>query len=1350
MNVIEIRITCLNRKISVGFPNGKVISDISLQTPDEIYIAGSKTLRNELRWYLEDYISNPFGAYTERAERITAKLREWGTECYKQLFENEIISSAKIVIQSESSTILAFPWEALYDGEYYLAQKNIIERQIVLAEKNFDPTELIFHNAIKNILLVISRPMAEKDVQYLNIARPLTDLLDEEVISINIDLLRPPTLSALERTVNAKRYDIILFDCHGGYNEDMQSGFLVLETDDGSIDCVLADEISKVLKEKNIPIVILNACRSAMTSVDNAFASVATALIRDGIKNVIAMGYNLHIQGAEYFISTFFKELSFTGDIGKAVLCGRNKLFLENKRRHITGEYELNDWLIPVLYGEAITNFTLKSLSQKKKESSLPNEVPKIEGKFVGRDDAIFNLERALRQDKAAILIHGMMGVGKTTLAIAFLNWLEITNGLGLDVFWFNFESIRSSEYVFNTLGDRILGKRYRSLDTDEKFHRLVQEMKSHKYIVVWDNFESASGISGTAIIPHMPREDYNALKSFLSSLRYGKSKLIITSRKSEELSDIYTYRLDELADYELAAFCNLVLQKTRFVMTEENYLDYLGLLKNLGGNPLILGAILPKLTDASPKELALSIERELANGNTDSSSRIRAALSVVFGGIDKRYTPVLTILGIHERCFEKDTIKCIFKCCGYRKTDERVDACIAILTSAGFCHALSEMIYELHPAVRAYLSVHYPSTDKEEISFAKQYEEFSFCFGEALRAQHDHEFGSVFSTCIAEFYKAMKLAEKHRLYEEFFSIANTLEIYQYNIKNMSEALQLIQMILYASEKYKMPQQALFAYHEMGDIALDECDYDKAEKYYLTALDKARSCGKVSDFGDIYFQLGRVFEERLKFDEAERYYGISLSSDEILKNKFRIAMVYYQLGIVNEKRPNYEQARKYYRDALKICRALKDDYWIGNLLYLLGNLEFDIGHMGMAWSLYRRAHEKAKLLHSDNLLALIYRQFGSLNHEEGNLAESERCYRNSLAITEREGDEFSSAATYNNLAIIAEESRDYPLCISWYRKAIPLFEKYHDEQSLMDSCFQYANALIELRKFSIAKRMLNKALELYKKHDKAHKIGEVYCSFATINEETENYETARDYCDLALEIFEELNDEYWVSVILHEIGMIETGKGNLNDAQDYCKKALFIQKRLRNRENLAAGYQQLGKIYYLKYSFKEAERWTKKSLVIETKLNNIHGMAQSYYQLGLIAEDIGEYDKAAEFLRIALSHFQHLDDRFNIAETNYELGDIYLEKDELSHAEESYKFALTIYKEIEIEQGIADSLNGLGVVCHRSGDDSNAEKYYVAALTLFNKLGDSESAKIVRENLREINSTNSRATEYSD
>ena len=83
--------------------------------------------------------------------------------------------------------------------------------------------------------------------------------------------------------------------------------------------------------------------------------------------------------------------------------------------------------------GQGGNTFTLE---QNDAPDQLPEEARKLgDDGFIGRQQPVQQLERArLRQPQAAFLIHGMAGVGKTTLAKGFLHWLRDTGGLDQQV----------------------------------------------------------------------------------------------------------------------------------------------------------------------------------------------------------------------------------------------------------------------------------------------------------------------------------------------------------------------------------------------------------------------------------------------------------------------------------------------------------------------------------------------------------------------------------------------------------------------------------------------------------------------------------------------------------------------------------------------------------------------------------------------------------------------------------------------------------------------------------------------------------------------------------------------------
>jgi hypothetical protein len=131
--------------------------------------------REDIRWYLEDYLIAPYAVYEERGRGIEARLPEWGQSLFESLFgagkpgHDAYLKSregpAELVIMSRSPAVLSLPWELLRDPRRatpLALDLTAIDRTLVIE----GAAAAVPGGEVLRVLMVIARPAGLKDVGY--------------------------------------------------------------------------------------------------------------------------------------------------------------------------------------------------------------------------------------------------------------------------------------------------------------------------------------------------------------------------------------------------------------------------------------------------------------------------------------------------------------------------------------------------------------------------------------------------------------------------------------------------------------------------------------------------------------------------------------------------------------------------------------------------------------------------------------------------------------------------------------------------------------------------------------------------------------------------------------------------------------------------------------------------------------------------------------------------------------------------------------------------------------------------------------------------------------------------------
>ena len=1001
-------------------------------------------LMAELQWYLEQFLNYPYHPETEHAERVLTSLKSWGEAAFCALFDardsggffDEAIKDGyhnlQLRVISDDPKVQAWPWEALRDPKAdCLAHACQVERRM---DSVRDPVTL--HPKLPkdqiNILLVTARPYTN-DVAYQSVSGPLVEMIEAESLPAQVHVLRPPTFTHLVEHLREQPgfYHVVHFDGHGsldgqGRNPNQHAfraeGKLVFEDARGEPDIKSVDQLGPLLREHNIPCVVLNACQSGMHDAngDDPFASVASALLKAGIRSVVAMAYSLYVSGARKFLPDFYRQFFARGSVAEGVRAGRQAMLLSKNRLSASTPHPLEDWLVPVLYQQEPLDFSFAAAAKKegpRVTPPLPQEVCDLGSSgFVGREAAILELERALRGTAAGILIHGMGGVGKTTLAKGFLQWLARTEGLGKGAFWLTFKDIHSAEYVLNAMGGPLIGESFLRNSTATKLECLANVLREHSFMFVWDNFETVAGIPGTTIAPLLSEADRQILKDLLRRLKGGKTKVLITSRSPEEWLGREQHRvikLGGLSGDDRWEYCQRIIDDLGLKINRGDA-EFKHLMDQLGGHPLCMRAILPLLENQSAAEVLAALRDNMAAlGPLDEEAQqtVQATLQYAMQALPDKLRALLYPLSLHEVYAQADFLEWMAQTAEIDLTQNDISHFFHILGNLGVVREVGQNTYELHPALSGYLRSHFkaePPVAAVGLPWRNAFASLMAGLAEEivdkpLQIQH-----GAFYVHQANIHHGLAHAVEQGLVAEELAILQCLAAYALNTLAFAEARQRFEDLAKRSRAQGLEEFEAGALHQLGRVAEEAGDLPRAREWYLKSLEISARRG----------------------------------------NEAGAALTYHQLGIVAQKDGDLSNAREWYLKSLEIEERRGNEAGAATTYQQLGMMEQDEGDLSKAREWCLKSLEIRERLHDEGGAALTYHQLGMVAQLAGDLPNAREWYLKSLEIKERRGNEAGAALSYAQLGTLERAAGDGPAAKQWFEKALRIFEKRRDNVNI--------------------------------------------------------------------------------------------------------------------------------------------------------------------------------------------------------------------------------------------------------------------------------------------------------------
>ena len=577
----------------------------------------------------------------ERARGVEKRIEAWGRQLFEACFGGaegthvyrNLLEAAKagrpvlLTLGSNDSRFLQQPWELMRDRRGPLAFQGVsIRRQLVGAKAGLGLAQR-FELPLR-LLLIVARPSGAGFIDPRSSMAPLLDGFENlPAGTVELEFCQPPTLSRLEELISAARraqkpFHIVHFDGHGTYLPETGVGALCFEKGDHGVDLVAGRRLGDLLARLDIPLVMLEACRTSDLADQPVFGSVAPALLESGVGSVVAFSHSVHIEASRILVERFYRELANGLSVGQALSEARSALRAKPQRwLHLgpnAATVDLQDWFIPQLYqvgADPVLLATEPKLGETAAERARPEErmigfPPRPIYRFHGRARDLLELERAFERHPA-VLLTGGGGMGKTALAREAAHWWLRTGRFDQAVF-VSFEQMATVERVVQELGRALEGPSFASRPGEEQQKVALQLFRERRVLLVWDNFESTlpqfqqAEAGGLVAYAEDERARLRRLYEALTAAK-GAGRLLVTCRPVDAaLPGIKECTLAGLARHDSLHLVHAIADLKSIDLERKGYErdEMEELLDLLGDHPLSLSLVGPHLKTLTPAEI--------------------------------------------------------------------------------------------------------------------------------------------------------------------------------------------------------------------------------------------------------------------------------------------------------------------------------------------------------------------------------------------------------------------------------------------------------------------------------------------------------------------------------------------------------------------------------------------------------------------------------------------------------------------------------------------------------------------------------------------------------------------------
>ncbi len=736
-------------------------------------------------------------------------------------------------------------------------------------------------------------------------------------------------------------------------------------------------------------------------------------------------------------------------------------------------------------------------------------------------------------QDHRILLISGIGGVGKTTLAQALIETRPANVPLP---FWFDFNINMNA-----TLGDvleklagylkdlGIAGFRAGKRDAgQDDVNRLTGELHRREQLwLVFDNLE--------IILKDDRKFRDEGMDLLFTSLRKSthNAKIIVTSRflpllnNGESLIDV----LDEKQELKglKSNFAVDFLVKNGLEGVERGKLEELA--TGVDGHPLTLRLLieLVKKFGISDTLKDLSMFQKRKEDTIKKARRLFEKLA----GDEKE---LLERISVFRKPETMAAIKAMF-------ADGKTYNAVEILMDKSLLETDRKGSYWLHPLIREFS--YNDLKDKKKIHYLACSYYISLKMPDEVTRKDDVQ--SLIEAC----YHACRAGR----YDEAASIIFDLNLYE-DLDRWGEVRTLVDLC--------------------GGLLPEDHFSD-----HILLSNKQIHSAVLGNLGLAYSQLSQV-------QKAIQYYEKALIISQGIGDIRREGTGLGNLGLAYSQLGQVQKAIELYQKSLTIAQEIGDIRGEGNHLGNLGLAYSQLGQIEKAIELYQKALTIAQEIGNRRGERNHLECLGSVYRDLGQVEKAIENYKKALAIAQETGDKRGEGTGLGNLGSVYSHLGQIEKAIENYKKALDIYKEIGDRRGEGALLGNIGTAYSQLGQIEKAIELYQKALDISKEIGNRRGEGEDLGNLGLAYSQLGQIEKAIELYQKGLTIAQEIGDRRGEGYHLGNLGLAYSQLGQIEKAIENYKKALTIAQEIGNRRGEGTWLNNLGFDLQTEKKYREA------------------------------------------------------------------------------------------------------------------------------------------------------------------